>query len=93
MNIREIINNKKNNKLLFSYDYYNNNKDKEINQYILTVNKKYKRHQYSLRIFKKGKIVKNNLNKNNKNFKLKDLKLNLKEFNTVSFGKNTSPLK
>ena len=93
LNIREIINNKKNNKLLFSYDYYNNNKDKEINQYILTVNKKYKRHQYSLRIFKKGKIVKNNLNKNNKNFKLKDLKLNLKEFNTVSFGKNTSPLK
>ena len=97
LNMREIIN-KKNN-LLYSYDFNRNNKknEKEINQYALTINKNSKKLQYSLRIFKKGKYLKNSLK--NQNFKLEDIKMDLKELNSISYnpfnliGRNSFPPK
>ena len=83
LNMREIIN-KKNN-LLYSYDFNKNkNNEKEINQYTLTINKNSKKLQYSLRIFKRGKYMKNSLN--TKNFKLEDIKMDLKELNSISYN-------
>ena len=76
-------NNIKKNKLLYSYDY---NKNKycniETNQYALTVDKHAKKMQYILRIYKKGKIIKNK----NSNYNLEDIKINLKEFHSVSYN-------
>ena len=50
----------------------------------MTINKNSKKVQYSLRIFKKGKYVKNSLK--NKNFKLENLKMDLKEFNSINYN-------
>ena len=100
LTIHHNINKNRKNKLFFSYDC-NKNK-KQTNQFILTINKKLKKHQYSLRLFKKGMIITNNNNLNNyNNFKIEDKKSHLREFNTVSYnhlfynfiGKKSSPFK
>ena len=84
LNLQESINKNRKNKLFLSYDY-NKNK-KQTNQYILTVNKKFKKYQYSLRLFKKGIITNNNNLNSYNNFKIEDKKPNLREFNTVSYS-------
>ena len=82
-NTRE-INNKKNN-LFYSYEFNKNKKnEKEVNQYVLTINKNNNKIQYSLRIFKKGKYIKNTLK--NKKFFFEDIKIDSKDINSISYN-------
>ena len=81
MKIREIAYKSRKHKLLYTGDNDNaknnntNNILKDINQYCLTINKKAKK--YSIKIYKKGKKLKNIL-KNKRNVKLENLNLDLK---------------
>ena len=84
LNIREIVNKNRPNNLLFSYDKDKNKNKKEIKQFTFTINKKSKKHPYSLRIIKKGKIINNSVNNYNKILNYK--KKNLKELNSISYN-------
>ena len=85
LNIREIVNKNKINNLLVSCDNdkFSNNNRKETKQFTFTINKNSKKYPYSLRIIKRGKIIKNFITSNN--IKTEYRKNNLNELNSVSY--------
>ena len=87
LNIREIVNKNRINNLLVSCDNdkfnNNNNNKKETKQFTFTINKNSKKYPYSLRIIKRGKIIRNFIT--SQNIKTEYRKNNLKELNSVSY--------